>query len=91
MGKAISIIDNLNSDKDTLEDYEEDHGDERNYDNSPGEKVEPHKFGDDKVTPKQNEPEKKNGGGNPYRNAQESFDRTSANLLKAYAEFKKGK
>lgn len=52
---------------------------------TPDEKVEPHKYGNDQVTPKPAEPPKVNGGGNPYN---ESVDQVTSSLLKAYEEFK---
>jgi hypothetical protein len=55
---------------------------------TPDEKVEPHKYGNDQVTPKPKEPAKVNGGGNPYTESVE-VQSVSAQLLKAYAEFKK--
>lgn len=54
---------------------------------TPDEKVEPHQYGDDQVTPKPKEPPKVNGGGNPYN---ESVDQVSLQLLKAYEAFKNG-
>jgi hypothetical protein len=53
---------------------------------TPDEKVEPHKYGNDQVTPKPAEPNKKAGGGNPYN---EAIEQVSLQLLKAYEEFKK--
>jgi hypothetical protein len=53
---------------------------------TPDEKVEPHKYGNDQVTPKPAEPLKKAGAGNPYN---ESIEQVSLQLLKAYEEFKK--
>jgi hypothetical protein len=54
---------------------------------TPDEKIKPHAYGNDQVTPKPKEPAKVNGGGNPYT---ESVDQVSANLLKAYEAFKNG-
>ena len=56
---------------------------------TPDEKVEPHKYGNDQVTPKPAEPNKKAGGGNPYTESQ-TFESLSAHLLKAYEAFKNG-
>jgi hypothetical protein len=55
---------------------------------TPDEKVEPHKYGNDQVTPKPKEPAKVNGGGNPYAESQ-TFESLSAHLLTAYETFKK--
>jgi len=55
---------------------------------TPDEKVEPHKYGNDQVTPKPAEPLKKAGGGNPYT---ESVDQVTSDLLKAYEAFKNSK
>lgn len=54
---------------------------------TPDEKVEPHKYGNDQVTPKPAEPLKKAGAGNPYT---ESVDQVTSSLLKAYEAFKNG-
>ena len=54
---------------------------------TPDEKIKPHAYGNDQVTPKPAEPLKKAGGGNPYN---ESVDQVSSQLLKAYEAFKNG-
>ena len=51
---------------------------------TPDEKVEPHKYGNDQVTPKPKEPVKKAGGGNPEE-VEESV--IAAQLLKDYQQF----
>ena len=51
---------------------------------TPDEKVEPHQYGNDQVTPKPNEPVKKAGGGNPYT---ESVNDVQARLLRDYQKF----
>ena len=56
---------------------------------TPDEEVEPHKYGNDQVTPK---PQglKQRLGDNPYKPTTESVEQVSLSLLKAYEEFKNG-
>ena len=61
------------------------------YDNTPEPEIEPHKYGDDQVTPK---PQglKQRLGDNPYKpvgESTEAIEQVSLQLLKAYEEFKK--
>ena len=53
---------------------------------TPNEKIQPHKYGNDQVTPKLNEPIKKAGGGNPYA-ANESVEQVMYRLMKDYQKF----
>ena len=53
---------------------------------TPDEKVEPHQYGNDQVTPKLEEPTKKAGGGNPYA-ANESVEQVMHRLMKDYQKF----
>lgn len=61
---------------------------DRTYDNSPEEEIEAHDYGDKQVTPK---PQgfKQRVGDNPYKPVSEEVQSISAQLLKAYEEFKK--
>jgi hypothetical protein len=52
---------------------------------TPDEKVHAHKYGNDQVTPKPQEPTKKAGGGNPYTEA--TIESVKAQLLKDYQQF----
>lgn len=83
MGKAISIIDSMNTpDEDAMEGQED-----RIYDNSPDEEIEAHDYGDKQVKPKPKEPLKKNGGGNPYEPTQKSLSRIEAELHNAWKKY----
>jgi hypothetical protein len=52
---------------------------------TPDEKVHAHKYGNDQVTPKPQEPTKKAGGGNPYTEA--TIESVKAQLLQDYQQF----
>lgn len=73
------------SEKDDSEEDETDEG-SRLWDTSPDEKIEPHTYGNKDVTPKPEEPSKKNGGGNPYTKI-ESANMDATKLMKEYKEF----
>jgi len=86
MAKSISIIDQIEGDEGDEEMAAEAQAD-RIYTNSPEEEIEAHDFGDKQVTPRQNEPTKKNGGGNPYVPTHEGFEQIANRLLQDYREF----
>jgi len=83
MAHAISIIDQADVDEDMAAEAQED----RIYTNSPEEEIEAHDFGDKRVTPRQNEPTKKNGGGNPYKPTYEGTEQLANRLMQDYREF----
>lgn len=58
---------------------------------TPDEKVEPHKYGNDQVTPKAQSNPFTGLGNNNLKPANEAFEQVSLQLLKAYEEFKNAK
>jgi hypothetical protein len=72
---------------DSLTDPDADEVEKETWDNAPDEKIQAHKYGDDQVTPKRDEPPKVAGGGNPYKKAEETVESVALRLLKDYQAF----
>lgn len=72
---------------DSLTDPDADEVEKETWDNSPEPEIQAHKYGDDQVTPKRDEPPKVNGGGNPYKKTEETVESVALRLLKDYQAF----
>jgi hypothetical protein len=72
---------------DSLTDPDADEVEKETWDNAPEPEIQAHKYGDDQVTPKADEPPKVNGGGNPYKQTSETVESVALQLLKDYQAF----